>query len=169
MCNIASTEMATSKQKQSDLILVKKIELIREIERGKYQRCVAEIFEMPKSTIGDIWKDREKISCHVFSADDLTVTKRRCIVRGSQFSLLDDPLSMWFLPSEIRIFPSYRWCPDNRGISVVSKKTAYVIDHIQTNSTLCNCRLDRDSHKLSNKFCSSTAQLNYEATFTRAC
>ena len=79
----------------SVLSLEKKIEIIREIEKGKSQHRVAEIFELPKSTIEDIWKDREKISWDVFGAEDPTVAKRRCIVRESQFPLLDDALSVW--------------------------------------------------------------------------
>ena len=66
-----------SKQRRSVLTLEKMIEIIREIEKGKSQRRVAEIFELPKSTAGDIWKDREKISCHVFGAEDPTVTKHK--------------------------------------------------------------------------------------------
>ena len=70
MHDFASTEMATSKQRRSVLILEKKVEIIREIEKGKSQPCVAELFELPKSSVGDIWKDREMISYHVFGAED---------------------------------------------------------------------------------------------------
>ena len=48
--------MVTSKPRQSVLTLEKKIEIIREIEKGKSQHRVAEIFELLKSTVGDIWK-----------------------------------------------------------------------------------------------------------------
>ena len=75
--------------------LEKKIENVREIEKGKSQRRVAEIFELPKSTVEDIWKHREKIICYVFGAKYPTVAKQRCIVRRSQFPLLDDVLSVW--------------------------------------------------------------------------
>ena len=71
----ASTEIATSKRRRYVLTLEKKIEIIREIEKGKSQRRVAEIFKLPKSTVGDIWKDREKTSCHVFGAEDPTVVR----------------------------------------------------------------------------------------------
>ena len=57
MHDFASTEMATSNRRQSVLTLENKIEIIREIEKGKSQRRVTEIFELLKSTVGDIWKD----------------------------------------------------------------------------------------------------------------
>ena len=99
MRNFASMEMATSKRGSLSLHLRK---------NRKSQHRVVEIFELPKSTIRDIWKDREKISCHLFGVEDPTVAKWQCIVHGSQFRLLDDALTVWFLPSEIRIFHSYR-------------------------------------------------------------
>ena len=98
MRDLASMEMATSKQRPSVLTLEKKIEIIRKIEKGKFQRRVAEIFEWPKSTVGDIWKDQ--LTCLMQMTP--TVAKLQCIVHGSQFRLLDDALSVWvFLPSEI--------------------------------------------------------------------
>ena len=54
MSDFAFTEKATSKWRRSVLTLEKKIEIIREIEKGKSQRGVAEILELPKSTVGDI-------------------------------------------------------------------------------------------------------------------
>ena len=48
-------EMATSKRRRS--VTEKKIEIIREIKKGKFQCRVAEIFELLKSTVGVIWKD----------------------------------------------------------------------------------------------------------------
>ncbi len=82
MRNFASTKMATSKGRRSVLTLENKIEIIRKIEKWKSQRQVAEIFEQQKSTVGDIRKDWENISCYVFGAEDPAVATRRCVVRG---------------------------------------------------------------------------------------
>ena len=60
MHDFASTEMATSTRKWYVLTLEKKIEIIKEIEKGKSQRRVAEILQLPKSTVGDTWKDQER-------------------------------------------------------------------------------------------------------------
>ena len=43
----------TNKWRRSVLTLEKKIEIIKEIEKGKSQRHVAEIFELLKSTVED--------------------------------------------------------------------------------------------------------------------
>ena len=54
------------------------------------------MFEIAKSTVADIWKDREKLKNFVSTADVLSLAKRKCIGRESQFPLLDDALSVWF-------------------------------------------------------------------------
>ena len=81
MRNFASMEIATSKRRRSVLTSEIETEIMRKMEEGKSQGHVAGIL-----------KDREKISCHVFGAEDTTVAKLRCIVRGSQFPSLDDTL-----------------------------------------------------------------------------
>ena len=58
---------------------------------------MSEIFGVPKSTVADIWKIHNKITKHVSSAENPSVAKQRCIVRSSQFPLLDVSLSMWFV------------------------------------------------------------------------
>ena len=73
-----------------------KLEIIEAIEKGKSQRRVTELFEIAKSTVADIWKDREKLKNFVSTADVPSLAKRKCIVRESQFPLLDDALSVWF-------------------------------------------------------------------------
>ena len=48
------------------LTLEKKLEIIGELKKGKSVRCVSRLYDVPnKSTVGDIWKDREKIEKHV--------------------------------------------------------------------------------------------------------
>ena len=48
------------KRKRSVISLEKKTELIGELEKGFSQRCESEIFNVPKSTVADIWKNSEK-------------------------------------------------------------------------------------------------------------
>ena len=43
------------------LTLEKKLEIISELEKGVSQRRASEIFDVSKSTVFDIWKDRQKI------------------------------------------------------------------------------------------------------------
>ena len=84
------------KRKRSVVTIETKLEIIEAIEKGKSQRRVAELFEIAKSTVADIWKDREKLKNFVSTADVLSLAKKKCIVRESQFPLLDDALSVWF-------------------------------------------------------------------------
>ena len=43
--------------------------MVEELKKGKSQRLVSDTFVVPKSTITDIWKTREKIERHVSSSD----------------------------------------------------------------------------------------------------
>ena len=54
-----------SKRKRSVVTLEVKLQIIAELKEGKSQRLVAELYNIPKSTIADIWKAREKIEMHV--------------------------------------------------------------------------------------------------------
>ena len=56
---------STTKRKHSVLTLEKKLDIITELRKGKSVRSVSGLFEVPKSTVGDIWKDRDKIEKHV--------------------------------------------------------------------------------------------------------
>ena len=47
------------------MTLETKLKIIAELEKDRSQRLVAEQFKVAKSTISDIWKDREKIKKHV--------------------------------------------------------------------------------------------------------
>ena len=63
-----------------------KLKIIKELEEDKSQRLVAEQFKVAKSTISDIWRDREKIKKHVSSyANPQQFAKRRCLVRKPEF------------------------------------------------------------------------------------
>ena len=52
----------TKKRKRSVLTLEMKLSIIKALEKGSSQRTVGESFGVPKSTVADIWKDRNKIS-----------------------------------------------------------------------------------------------------------
>ena len=89
------------KRKRSVVTIGTKLEVIEAIEKGKSQRRVADLFEIAKSTVADIWKDREKLKNFVSTADVPSLAKKKCIVRESQFPLLDDAsLVVLRLPSK---------------------------------------------------------------------
>ena len=50
---------------------------------------VVERFGVPKSTVGDIWKSREKIETNVTASSKYVFAKKRCIVRHAHFQALD--------------------------------------------------------------------------------
>ena len=56
-----ATALSTNKRKHQSTNLEMKLNIIAELAKGKSQRLVSEIFQMPKSAVNDIWKQREKI------------------------------------------------------------------------------------------------------------
>ena len=71
--------------------------IIEAINKGSSQRSVSGMFEVPKSTVGDIWKSREKIEQHVSASDIPSVAKKRCLIRECHFEELDKACYVWFL------------------------------------------------------------------------
>ena len=51
----------------------------RELKSGKSQRFVGTLYGIPKLTVADIWKDREKIERYVSSSECLSLAKKQCI------------------------------------------------------------------------------------------
>ena len=78
------------KRKRAAVTLATKIKIVHELETGKSQRIVSDLFKVPKSTIADIWKHRQKIQDAVSSSESLVYAKKRCIVREPKFDLVDD-------------------------------------------------------------------------------
>ena len=86
------------KWKRKFATLETKLKVIEQLEKDKSQRAVAEQFDLAKSTISDIWKDREKIKKHVAScANPKQFAKRRCLVREPLLDDLDKACYLWFL------------------------------------------------------------------------
>ena len=71
------------------MTLERKLEIIGEIRKGKSQRLAAIQFDVPKSTIGDIWRERDKIEAHVSASENPSFAKKRCIVREPRFDKID--------------------------------------------------------------------------------
>ena len=53
-------------------------------------------FGVPKSTVGVVWKDRDKIEAHVSASGNPAFAKKRCIVREPQFDELNQACYVWF-------------------------------------------------------------------------
>ena len=85
-----------SKRKRSVMSLEKKLDIITQIRQGRSQRAVADGFGVAKSTVGDIWKNREKIEIHVSASTNPAFAKKRCIVRDAHFHKLDEACYIWF-------------------------------------------------------------------------
>ena len=79
-----------SKRKHNVLSLERKIDIIAQVRKGKLQRAVAKLFDVAKSTVGDIWKNREKIERHVSASANSAFVKKRCIMRDVHFHKLDE-------------------------------------------------------------------------------
>ena len=57
--------------------LEKKLEIISQLKRVKSQRFVSSLFDIPKSTVADVRKVREKIKRHVSASDNPSFAKKR--------------------------------------------------------------------------------------------
>lgn len=89
--------VVATKRKRSVLTLEKKLNIVRELEKGISQRVVGEKFGVAKSTVADIWKDREKLSAATSSSESPAFySKKRCIVRPPKFQLVDEACWKWF-------------------------------------------------------------------------
>ena len=77
-------------RKRSVITLEKKLELISELEKGQSIRLVSQHYNIPKSTLADIWKSRDKISRHVSGSEIPDVAKKRRVVKEPQFEKIDE-------------------------------------------------------------------------------
>ena len=66
-----------------------KLTVVRALEKGASRRNVIEQFSVSKSTISDIWKDRQKFMDNVASSESLVCAKKQCIVRKVKYDLID--------------------------------------------------------------------------------
>ena len=55
------------------------------------------MFDIPKSTVADVWKAQEKIERHVSASDNPLFAKKRCIVKEANFEKLDKAVYTWFI------------------------------------------------------------------------
>jgi len=87
------------------LSLDTKLQIIADLQQGKSQRFTAEKFEVAKSTVCDIWKDRQKIQDCVSSSDSPVLAKKRCIIRDPKYELVDSACWQWFCQQRSRGAP----------------------------------------------------------------
>ncbi len=89
--------IAGNKRKRTVLTLEKKLEILKPLEKGLSQRVVAEKFGVPKSSVADIWKGRQKIQDAITSSESPAFSnKKRCIIRPPKFDLVDEACWRWF-------------------------------------------------------------------------
>ena len=70
------------KRKRAVLMLGKKLEIVQSLETGALQKVVGEKFGVAKSTIADIWKDRQKISDIISASESPAFANRkRCCAK----------------------------------------------------------------------------------------
>ncbi len=69
-------KVTVTKCKRSVLTLERKLETISEVKKGKSVRLVPGQFGVPKSTMNDIWKGREKIESYVSASECPSLAKR---------------------------------------------------------------------------------------------
>ena len=72
-----------------------KLDIIRALKKGSFQRVVGRKFGVAKSTVADIWKSRQKISDSIVASESSLYAKKRCIVRKVKYNLVDDTCWKW--------------------------------------------------------------------------
>jgi hypothetical protein len=68
----------------------RKLKIIEDLRGGKSQHFMADLYKMPKSTVGDIWKDRDKIEHFVSTSSGMQnlMNWTRPVTHGSCNSVL---------------------------------------------------------------------------------
>ena len=85
-----------NQRKRSMVTLETKMEIVCALQKGNSERVVAERFGVARSTVGDIWKYRQKIEDCISSSESLVYAKKRCVVREPKFELVDSACWKWF-------------------------------------------------------------------------
>ena len=94
------------KRKRAVRTLGKKLEIVHSLEKGASQRVVCKKFAVAKSTVTDIWKDRQKISDAVSASESPTfANKKHCIIRHAKIDLVDKTCWKWFCQQRSRSVP----------------------------------------------------------------
>ena len=78
-----------SRRRRRLITLDQKLKIIKELKSGKLQRLVTTLHSVPKSMVGDIWSDHDKIENFVSMNNCPSVAKKRCIVRKAKFEELE--------------------------------------------------------------------------------
>ena len=84
----AGWQQLQQSKENARLSLDKKLIIIDQLSKGSSQRQVSALHEVPKSTVADIWKARDKIKEHLLISDNPSVLKKRCIVKDAQYEEL---------------------------------------------------------------------------------
>ena len=105
---LAAQYTMASKRKRSVMSLEKKLDIIADLRQGKSQRAVSDRFGVAESTVGDIWKNKDKIETYVTASATPTFAKRRCIVRNAHFQKLDEACYLWFQQQRAKGAPAYK-------------------------------------------------------------
>ena len=90
-----SLKMATRKRRV--ITLDQKLKIIDDLRKGRSQQLVSDTYGVPKSTIDDIWKERDKVENYVSTSDCPSVAKKKCIIRKAKFEELKKACFMWFM------------------------------------------------------------------------
>ena len=91
-----------SKRKRVVLTLQEKVQIVNLVDKGSFYESVAARFNIGKFTVSDVWKARQRVKQFVAELDDChskstsKSTKKRWIVRRSNYEDIDKALHLWF-------------------------------------------------------------------------
>lgn len=93
------------KRKRTVVTLETKVEIIRRLEKNESQSELARQYNLGKSTISEIYKQKEKILEFVSKLDSLDGSKQRKTMKNARHPQLDEALYMWFIQRRLKKDP----------------------------------------------------------------
>ena len=111
-----------SKRKHTVVTLEKNLPVIAEVRNGKPKRLVADTLGIPKSTVGDIWKEKEKIKAHVSASSNPSYAKKHCIVWACTFRSSTIFLSKFLSCGHCPV----PWCPNEGDFTTYTYIYLYI-------------------------------------------
>ena len=84
-------------RKHRVITLDQKLKIIDDLRKDKSHQLDSDTYGVPKSTIGDIWKEQDKIENYVSMSDCPSIAKKKCIIRKAKFEELEKVCFMWFM------------------------------------------------------------------------
>ena len=93
---------ATAKRKRVVLSINDKLEVLSLLDKSVSRSVICEKFGIGKSTVSDIWKNRDKVRAFKKDMVEMGMTRKAKVMRVSNNQKLDSALYVWFKQEDRR-------------------------------------------------------------------